>query len=1610
MRLCRPLLFVETPQDRRLPLHRFASQCLHPSRAASAAASSRTPAPGDAGLFWSGRRLLHLWSVGWLLCVLGGVLPGPTLRAQAVSGTAALGDASAAQARTQRFLAGRSLPPGTAQASQTSAAEALQGARSQHLAMLGPINHQGTGAQQKIGWRPAISIADLAAAWQPLGPVAVNSIAYGAITGRITSIALDPNDLGGNTVWLGTTGGGVWKSTNAAGPQGSVSFAPMTDTIAAFAANAGATTVPSLSIGAVAVQPAPTAVVLAGTGDPNDATDSYYGEGILRSADGGQTWTLAIGSRDGANGNHSFAGLGTAGLAWSTASPSLVVAAMTRSLEGVVVGAAGPFSVPGLYYSTDAGVTWQMATVYDGAQIVQVPRSSGLAQPGNNATAVVWDARRSLFIAALGAHGYYSSPDGQTWTRLANQPGAGLTVANCPVGVNGVGSPNCPILRGALAVQPVSGDLYALTVDASDIDQGLWQDFCNAGGSGQCASPAPLFATRLDHGALEVGPGSAAGAASGSTVISQGSYDLTLSAAPSGNSGTMLYVGTMDLYGCSISTGSSACTLRNTTNAGDGCNAPAGVAPAQHALAVLAQASGQPLLFLGNDGGLWRSTDGVAETGPVCSASDASHFENLNNAIARGGSLAEVVGFAQDPSRPDTLLAGLGAAGSAATTSASALTGWPQLSAGEGGLPQLDPATPNDWFLAVGAGVNLKLCEVGGACTAADFLSPATVGEAQVSYDSALIDPPTLLDPQDTANLLTATCRVWRGPAASGVGWGPGNALSAPLDGSAAPCGNTSALIRSLAAGGPPFSAPSAQNSGSGVLYAGMAGAIDGGGSLGGHIFLTRQANTANATTAWTDITNGIFTNGKPFNAGGNDISAVIIDPHDATGATVYATVMGFGFTGTIPHVYRSTDFGAHWTDVSFGLPNAPANGLVVDPNDANTVYVAMDTGVYVTQAILTCSTTPCWNPLGTGLPNAPVTAIAAGAGLPTGDGRLGMLRAATYGRGLWQTPLLTALGVQQPGLAANPSSLSFGATAVASENSAQVVTLTSNGDAPVTISSLAMAGDFVETDACTGQTLAVGASCSISVQFAPTATGARTGMLTIYANIPGGQVQVALSGTGTPEAPVVLTPLSLRFPATLVNQATAAQIVTVSNTSGSVVTVGTAAVSGDFAISANTCGATLAAQAGCSIALVFKPTASGSRTGVLTVNDSVGTQSAQLSGVGQAPATDTLAPLSLSFGPQSIGAGGPAQQITLTNAGDVALTLISAAVTSGDFVATNACASSLAPHSTCAINVSFVPAATGTRTGTLAITDNVRTETIPLTGIGLAPPGVSLTPVNVNFSAIGVGLNSPTQTLTLTNNGGVPLAIASTAVTGDFVVVSNSCSATLDVGQACTVLLFFAPSVPGVQNGTLVLTDNAPSKAQTVTLSGMGVDFGLTPNGATTVTVASGGTATFPLALSSLAGLTGNVAFACTGAPANSICTVSPATIALGGKVLLSAVVQTGMRTAKLRPWRPWASGHDGILLAIAPLAWLGLRRKRGRGGQPTQGGSLPRLLILLLLVTAGGLAGCGATRVIPLSGTGGGGGGGSSLPTSSGTYHLTVSGSTAGVTHSVSLTLIVQ
>jgi hypothetical protein len=1307
-------------------------------------------------------------------------------------------------AQAQRFLAARGLRPGAGSSSISSAGSG---------ATAGLIRSRRAALRA----RPMFTAGE--SVWQPLGPDNVLTPYYGAVTGRIASIAFDPSDATGNTVYIGSTGGGVWASENAATSDPSnILFTPLTDAVSQL----NGAFDPSISIGAVSVQPGGTGVVLAGTGDPNDALDSYYGAGILRSTDNGASWSLIYQSADlqtgAGNRDFAFTGLGFAGFAWSglPATPWTVVAAVSEAYEGLIVGAQQPGdSSAGLYYSNDAGATWHLSRIEDlNGQDVQGPLDAIAGAEGNPATAVVWNPVRNLFIAAVRYHGYYSSPDGVTWTRLANQPGAGLTAQMCPTNTGQAGSPACPIFRGALAVNPQTGDTFAWTVDLNNQDQGLWQDVCAISGS-SCTNGAITFGTQWSTTPLETST------PQGPVTIENGDYNLALAAVPSAQD-TLLMAGANDLWKCSLA---ADCAWRNTTNALSCLSA--GVGPYQHALAW--NLSNPLNLLLGNDSGLWRSMDDVGETGSACASTDASHFQNLNGGL---GSLAEVESMPAAGASPYTTMLGLGVNGTAGVKGATDPTPgptaqWPQILSGEGGPVAIDPSNPNNWYVNNGAGVSIHECSESGPCTQADFGLNPNVTDADVGNDGLTMTSPApfLVDPADPTQLLIGTCRVWRGPA-SGTDWTAANAISPMLDGNetASYC-DGNALIRSMAA------LPLA--GGGEIVYVGMYGPLDGGAAMSGQVFSATMSATG-TWSAWTNLAlNPVSNEATVFNPYYFDISSIVIDPSDPTGNTLYATIEGFpSITQNTDTVYRSTNGGASWQGITSNLYETPANAVAIDPGDSSghTVYVATDFGVYATQNVGSCATagTACWQPLGAGLPESPVVGLGA---TPSG-GSPSVLVAATYGRGLWQIPLLTS-GTQLTTATLAPTSLSFTAQA-GSASSPQPLTVMNTGGLGLSITSVAVTGAFTETDNCAGQEIVAGSTCAINVIYTPASVGSDTGQVTVYGSMAGGSLSAALSGTAIPAGSVTLTPGVLSFGNVEVGTQSAAQQATAQNANTTPVPVTALAATPPFTLVTNGCGTSLAASSDCSVSVAFTPISAGPATGTLTLTDGAGTLAVQLTGTGTTPPTDALAPSSLSFSGTIIGQPSAAQTVTLTNSGQNPLTGVAISVTA-PFEQTTTCTAVLAAQASCTVNVVFLPTAQGAATGTLTVTDALHAQTVSLSGTGLTAPVISLAPTTLGFSSQPAGVAGAAQTVTVTNSGGATMGNVGFQITGAgttgaaFSLASTTCGASLAAGASCTAQLVFTPNVIGGEAASLAVSSSTLGVSPaTVALSGTGTGVGL--------------------------------------------------------------------------------------------------------------------------------------------------------------------------------------
>ncbi len=171
--------------------------------------------------------------------------------------------------------------------------------------------------------------------WVSIGPAPIldaQIVPAQPTAGRVICIAVDPSNP---AHWLiGAAQGGVWASFDSG-----VTWAPLTDNQA------------SLSMGALAFAPSNPQIIYAGTGEPNfGSSDDYYGAGLLKSSDGGNTWELL--------GGPTFAGDSFSSLIVNPANPNLVLASATGGQAGRS-GTPPPAAPPaGVFFSSDGGSNW----------------------------------------------------------------------------------------------------------------------------------------------------------------------------------------------------------------------------------------------------------------------------------------------------------------------------------------------------------------------------------------------------------------------------------------------------------------------------------------------------------------------------------------------------------------------------------------------------------------------------------------------------------------------------------------------------------------------------------------------------------------------------------------------------------------------------------------------------------------------------------------------------------------------------------------------------------------------------------------------------------------------------------------------------------------------------------------------------------------------------------------------------------------------------------------------------------------------------------------------------------------------------------------------------
>ena len=531
--------------------------------------------------------------------------------------------------------------------------------------------------------------------------------------------------------------------------------------------------------------------------------------------------------------------------------------------------------------------------------------------------------------------------------------------------------------------------------------------------------------------------------------------------------------------------------------------------------------------------------------------------------------------------------------------------------------------------------------------------------------------------------------------------------------------------------------------------------------------------------------------------------------------------------------------------------------------------------------------------------------------------------------------------------LSFSPVSLTFAAQNTGTTSGGQNIFITNTGNAAVTLTSElltgANAGDYAISFNNCAASLPAGNQCQVQITFSPTAVGARTASLTVTDNATGSPQSVPISGTGqTPTRILSFNPASLTFALQNTGSTSAAQGVTVTNTGNSPMAFTAIAIAGanasDFAQSVNTCPispTTLAAGGSCTVSVTFSPGAAGARSASISFTDNANgsPQSVSLTGTGQVPVfTLSFSPTSLTFAAQNTGTTSTAQGVTISNTGNSPITFTSfvlGGANAGDYaISFNNCPinpATLPAGNACSINATFSPSAVGSRTASIAVTDNATgsPQSISLTGTGRTPvKSLSFSPSPVTFGTVNTGSNSAVS-LTVTSSGNTAVTLTSIAISGvnaaDYSITSNNCPsspATLAAGNACSVQITFAPSAAGTRTASINFTDDAVGSPQSVAISGIGQVLTFTLSfSPSSLTFAAQNLGTSSAAQGVTVSNTGNSAitfsgFVLTGAnpaeysiSANS-CPSSPATLAASNNCSFSIVFTpsaAGTRTASV-------------------------------------------------------------------------------------------------------------
>ena len=751
------------------------------------------------------------------------------------------------------------------------------------------------------------------------------------MSGRVSAIAINPtNPL---IAYVGTAQGGVYRTLN-----GGTTWTQLMDN-AASSEQIGT----ALAIGAITIDPTNASNVLVGTGEGNLSGDSFFGCGlyIITGADGGSPVVHGPYTARAGDNLDIFTGRSIVSIVVDPANHNNVFCATSSGVGGIVASAYSTLPPRGLYRSTNAFAdvdvigTPVFTRLTVNASETNVITTSAVADP-SNANNLVCAIFSQSGTNTTG--GIYLSTNALSATPTFTRTQALPDFINVKLAINSVAAGSIADVKNGNLAPSIASSTVTVYATADQTNGTLYKS--------------------VDGGATWAHLASVNGFAG-----TQGFYDIAVAVDPANASN--IYVGG--------NTGANI--FKFSTNGGTSfLSSVIGLHADVHAIAVAP--SNTAVIYHGNDGGIWKSTDSGAT------------WTSLNNSTF---SATQFMALAVHPLDRFFSIGGTQDNGTEFLKPDASFT---RADFGDGGYSLIDQnATDNvtvtmyhtyfnqtNNLIATARNLSVPCASDGNWSVHGFFTGGATVGYCDGS--------------SDTLNGIAGTDTVnFYAPQALG----PGNPNTWYF--------GTDKLYRSINKGDVAPAASQLLESGVPVSAIAISPQDDNFRVVGlndGKVFATTLGANPLLQIAGSGATHGTTTTPA------TGVGRIIIDPNNK--AVAYLCFNGFGTIATpIAHVWKTTNLDAitlagsvTWTPMSTGLPDVPANAIAIDPvtlsgGSSTDVYVGTDAGVYYSPNGGTS-----WSVYGSGFPHAAVFGLEI-----QNPNRI--IRAATHGRGLYQIASMTA-------------------------------------------------------------------------------------------------------------------------------------------------------------------------------------------------------------------------------------------------------------------------------------------------------------------------------------------------------------------------------------------------------------------------------------------------------------------------------------------------------------------------------------------------------------------------------------------------------------------------